>query len=239
MSAHQFALFVEQIPSRDIFDISEGDLVRRITQVLRSDVGDELVLFDGNTRARVVIRERAKKHISVGVLTREKSVAYAPEIVWLLPVLEREQMEAALYALAATGINTIQVVTTDQSRSIRWGDKDYERAHRIMISACEQAKNFVMPELKQPVALEEALKIYAHHKPVVFDASGKNFAEISHDLNKQYSLLCITGPEAGFSDSELAFFKEKNMSISALTPTILKASHAVLVGAGMLRSWLR
>lgn len=240
MKVHQFALYYEDLSAqadKKSILISDAELMHRIVDVLRLSTHETIVLFDSQTHIVGKIIGHAKKRLELEIVSLKANRILVPHITWLLPLLEREQWETALYNLAVMGVQTIVPIKMAHSK-VTWGSaKDYERAKRIMIAACEQAKQFIIPVLESVSQLSTALT--AHNDvctKIYFDAAGlhiKNF--LQQELLER--VLCITGPEAGFAESEISLLQQAQFQAVALTPTILKASTAVTVGAGMLRAW--
>lgn len=239
MNAHIFAIYYPNLPNTITLIVDDVHILQRIESILRLRTSDEIILFDDTYQVRATITSLTKKTLTLAIIERVRSSLPEPAIIWLMPLIDREQWEQALYSLAAIGITTIVPVTMAQSR-VRFGAaKDYERARRIMIAACEQAKQFVIPELTMIQDFSQALNNYSSiSQKIYFDAPGIPLRTMLESL-KQESIICITGPEGGFSEQEIASLNKEKFVSCALTSSILKASHAVALGAGILRSWCR
>lgn len=237
---HVFAFYYENI--NDISrGISDTDIIHRITTVLRLEAGESVIFFNKSTHVRCTIQEISKKKITVTILEQQANNILTPAIHWLLPVLEREAFEEALYALAAMGATSIQPIITKKSRQ-QWGKPaDLERANRIMISAAEQSKQFVIPDIKPTILLENIQITHKQHQiKIFFDASGNPAFDIITRVIKAETkeIVCLIGPEGDLIAQEKEQVVLSGFIACALTPTILRASHAATVGMGILRSLL-
>jgi 16S rRNA (uracil1498-N3)-methyltransferase len=246
---HEFALFVEALSllvqhkkAGDYLLVSNETLVHRMINVLRLRLNDQCVLFDRNVQVFVVITEFiGKKQIQVKLQSIKNTLLLSPSLTFLLPVLKRDDYEAALYALTEVGVNRIQLVFTHKT-SHQWsGNKDLERAQRIIIGAAEQSKNFAYPELKAPIMLEVALQQYrASSAKVFFDPEGMPFFEVMQQLhtNKSEDVLLLVGPEGDLHSEEKKIVQNEGFIFCSLTPTIMRAVQAATLGAGFVRSLL-
>lgn len=244
---HEFALFVEtlslliaNIKIGTEFTISDEKLFHRMGTVLRLKVGDVCILFDQTLQVACAVHAfTGKKHIHFVLHKKTLNVQQHPHITFLLPMLKRDDYESALYALAELGVNRIQLVYT-QKTSQQWaGQRDIDRAERILIAAAEQSKNFAYPELQSPISLDRALHEHGStEKRIFFDAAGTSFFSVMKILheNKPQRIVLLIGPEGDLSAEEKKMVEEKGFIFCALTPTIVRAVQAAALGAGFVRS---
>ncbi|HLW72566.1 MAG TPA: RsmE family RNA methyltransferase [Candidatus Babeliales bacterium] len=249
---HEFALHVESlsllIQEKDPGDsliFSDEKLFHRMMTVLRLRIGDTCIFFDQKIYITAVLRAFVgKKEVHVEIQIVQLTTVLHPKITFLLPVLKRDDYESALYALAETGVNTIQLVFTHKTENQWSGSRDSERARRILIAAAEQSKNFAYPTLKTPVFLQEALKEYDESGDktvkIFFDPMGSRFFDVAQTLySKQPEhILLFVGPEGDLTIEEKKMVRTHNFIFCALTPTILRAVHAATLAAGSVRSLL-
>lgn len=247
MEKHEFALYVEALSSlisgknaSDTIHFSDEKLLHRMKYVLRLGPQDHCILFDRHVYTLVVILAFAgKKHVSVTIQKLQKTVVLQPTIIFLLPILKRDDYESALYALAELGVNEIQLVFTQKTTHQWSGARDRERAEKIVIAAAEQSKNFAYPHIKEPISLENAVKEYgAADTKIFFDPTGKGLLEVISSLSiaKIKKIVLLVGPEGDLSVQEKELVKAHDFTFCALTPTIVRAVQAVALGAGFIRS---
>lgn len=247
---HEFALFIESLssvikakePGSSII-FSDEKLLHRMINVLRLQVEDSCIFFDGYVQVRAVISHFVnKKQVVIAIVAIEAHAKLHPNITFLLPLLKRDDYELALYALAELGVNTIQLVFTRKSMHQWAGERDNERAKRILISAAEQSKNFILPELKEPISFEDALKKYhTASVKIFFDPYGEKFFDTMQMLHAsilENGVVLLIGPEGDLHEEEKRMVSEHNFMFCALTPTIIRAVQAAALGAGFVRSLL-
>ncbi len=237
---HLFSLYAPKLNLKDCVPlqsllIEDVDLVHRMFKVLRFQVHDVLLLFNDCAYVHVRIEQISKKSLLVRINSVNFHDSQIPSVTFLLPLLKKDALEQAVYSLAEMGVNKIQLVVTDKSRKNLINIKEFERLQNIIIAACEQSKNYCLPELFEPVSLSK----FVSEKNIdtcciVFDPSGKSFWEIKKDLDEKPKML-IVGPEGGFTLTELEFLHNQKFVSCALTSTVLRAVQAVALAAGLVR----
>lgn len=181
----------------------------------------------------------SKRLIVAQVKEVKKNTPLAPALTLYLPILKKEALEYAIYVAAQMGATTIIPIITEKSqRKI----PDHTRLEKIMIAACEQAKNFALPELKEPLTLSAALEGPTLHEgtkgstiKIYFDDEGSPLGELLKE-NKTKTLAVTLGPEGGFTKQETDLLQQASFTSYKLTPTILRSREAVTAGLGALRS---
>lgn len=241
---HEFAFFSTELtqlaPNAATISITQKDLAHRIGRVLRLAVGESIVLFDGTRTVYATIKSIEKSRITFAVAQHIATKKITPAIHWILPLLEKTALEESLYALCAMGATSIQLVTAQKCHVKKITPEYVERLHKILIAAAEQAKQFALPNLLAPVSLATALE--KHQGTLIFfDADGAPAQEITKKIaaKADHTLTCLIGPEGDFSPEEKDMIGTYAPEICALTPTILTAWHATIVGMGLWRSMLK
>lgn len=247
---HIFSVYIDQLSSLiktkeigDVVVIEDKKIYHRVVQILRLKPGDKCLFFDSDMYICLLIQELIAKKNIVGIIEQKKSnIIFRPSLTVILPLLKRDDLDAALYSLTAMGVTAIQLVITSKVQRKWGGEKEYERLKRVIIAAAEQSKNFAFPQLSLPQLFEEIILPIAS-SPIVkiyFDPNGDPLLSII-DLIKKYpslSILLMIGPEGDLSPQEKEQLKKVKFLFCVLTPTILRASEAIALGAGIFRSIL-
>ena len=248
---HEFALYIESLSllvqkkgPGSVLVFSDEKLFHRMATVLRLCIDDSIVFFDREIFVKATITAFvSKKQIHVTIQSIQSTTVFHPEITFLLPVLKRDDLETALYALVEVGVNAIQLVFTRKTGNQWSGSRNSERIQRIIIAAAEQSKNFAYPQVKAPIPLEVALKDYSgaqYTKKLFFDPAGKKFFDVIQTLHgdKPERVVLFVGPEGDLSLEEKKMVQAHNFIFCALTPTIMRAAQAAALAAGFVRSLL-
>lgn len=242
---HQFSLYVPGLSSLtaglskdQLFTLADPDLVHRIMVILRLAIGESLLIFDQKVQVMVIINAAQKnKLIQLKIESKKSNQVFQPDIVFLLPLLKKESLEAALYSLTEIGVSKIHLAITQKSQQ-RWTPKEQERAQKIIIAAAEQSKNFAFPQLFSPLALDE---LCAQLEPasfkIFFDPAGRRLSEcleLVQHAPKQITLAI--GPEGDLTEEEKELMHRRGFTFCALTPTVLRACQAAALSTGIFRS---
>ncbi len=237
---HQFAVFTP-----DLNKLSTPELYHRIIRVLRLNTGDQVIIFDRKQHVLAELSTITKNNLAlkfIGSLVANQDLK--PEITVCLPLLKREALEAALYSCVELGANTIQLLVTAKSEPAgqKYSAGNFERLEKIMIAAAEQSKNFKIPELLAPVKLDSFLKSESFFSAkiktgkIFFDISGVPALALIPEAKSANQIFCLWGPEADLTSIEKELVLAAGFKFSKLTPTVLRASQAVALGLGLIRS---
>jgi len=230
--------FVSVGPGQPIAFEDEG-LLYRITRIVRMKPGQVCILFDRELSIELELRSFIGKKGIEGVLLRSsKNRIFKPEITFWLPLLKRDQFEAALYTLVELGANVVQPVITAKTQRKWGGAKELKRAKKIMIGAAEQSKNFAFPLLNKPLSLQECCEIIDQDQKIFFDLDGEPVSHIVQ-MTDDRPLLLMIGPEGDLIQKEKELLQKKGFNFCSLTPTIIRASQAAVLSVGIFRSFAR
>ena len=247
---HEFAIYFSNLTcllsdmvASSTLKIQDADLVHRIERVLRLQAPDEFILFDQANHARCLLQQfENRRTIEVHILEAGPNSVLAPELNVWLPVLKRDDLEEAIYAMVELGVNAIHLLYTDKIQRAWGGDKEFERLQRLVIAAAEQSKNFAFPHLAEPITFEAFLRAdQADTALVFFDVSGHSLLTTLQTLhtNSVSRVDVLIGPEGDLTETEKVQLKEQGAIFCALTPTVLRARQAIAVGVGALRATLQ
>lgn len=223
--------------------IQDSDLWHRVANVLHLQADEELELFDGVSCVLIRLSPATftKKTSVVGqILAISKTEPLLPAIHLYQGILKKDAFEEVLYIAAQMGVHSITPLQTKKVHR-SWGDlKELERAQKIMVAACEQAKQYCLPVINKPIKLAE-LKNNVLGTIFYTDPMGHTFFELLKKVsqNTQQEIQVIIGPEGGFTQEEEHMLKQMGIACYALTQSILRSQEAVTVTLGALRSVTR
>jgi 16S rRNA (uracil1498-N3)-methyltransferase len=242
---HTFALFVGDIAiiiDAKTLIIRDKILLQRILRILRLAVGDSCVLFNRIYVWKCIVQTVSMRGVVMQVVETTTIQPLQPKISWGVPLLEPADFEEAIYTLTAMGAFSLQPLITQKSHRQQLSPKELQRLERIMIAAAEQAKQYALPRLNPvttlPLWLKQQTDIAGPY--LFFDPQGIPCLQA---ITKVQSLphehiICLVGPEGDLTLQEKVMIKEHFLFV-ALTPSILRASHAITVSMGILRSCVR
>lgn len=240
---HEFALYypqlsasLEHLSAHAQVTITDQTVIHRIATVLRLRAQDSIVLFDSHMHATCVIDSISKKALSLIITTKAENKKIAPEVVFLLPLLKKEALETALYSLVETGVTTIQLVKTEKVQR-KWVAAELDRLQKIIIAACEQSKQFVVPQLLESVEFSKIVGSYANAHCLYADPHGEHMKEVLQKCTPAKTYVLMVGPEGDLTAAEKELLLKNNFLFCALTPTILRSVTAVGLFAGIIRTY--
>lgn len=198
--------------------------------VLRLKRGHELTVFNGQGgEYAAVVAEASKGAVVLDIGARRAREAESPLSVHLgLGISRGERMDLAVQKAVELGVSRITplftehcVVRLDEAR------KGNRRLHwqKVARSACEQSGRNRVPEVDEPLALEDWI-VGRDGLRVFFDPQG---VAILQELPSPEGRLCVlSGPEGGFAERERKAVREAGFVPVRLGPRILRAETAVL-----------
>lgn len=233
---HIFAFYYPALSDamgKEDFSVKDLALVHRMHAVLRLQPQDTVILFDGDYEVEVTIEAISKKEVSVTLNAAKKIVSLKPAITVLLPFLKKDALKEALYSCVELGATSIQMIKTAKMHKTVL---NMDHLHALMIAAAEQAKNFALPTLHDAITLEAA--VGGTKNIIFFDKEGIPFFDLVRQLkNESPSAISIMiGPEGDLNTDEKQLLRHHQTIFCSLTPTVLRAQQALVVGLGALRS---
>lgn len=245
--AHEFAIFVPDltnshphITSGNQIVLAMPELYHRLVRVLRLQPGKMVVLFDRTHHVRCEVETIEKDpRLTVRIHEMLSHTALEPQITVWLPLLKKDDLDTALYALHEMGVTDIQLITTQKTQRSWTGNKEMERLERIMGAAAEQSKQFVFPALHEPQPLTQLLSNTTADGIRLFaDPTGADLWTVLKDCRDESptSFTLLVGPEGDLTHQEKEHVKTAGFISCALTPTVLRAHQAVSLLAGIIRS---
>lgn len=203
---------------------------RHAIQVLRLQVGESLILFNGQGGEYLAeLIDISKRTAKVVLQKFEPLKRESPlELTLVQALLKPDKMDFALQKAVELGISNLQPLLTQ--RSVVRTDKEkiekrIEHWQAIAISACEQSGRTQIPRIHPPQTLKQYLAKLEAHTNYLILAPGS-----CHDLRqvtaKHNKLAVLIGPEGGFSEEEVNSCLAAGMQSISLGERILRAETA-------------
>lgn len=235
---HEFALYASvhhyKLHATLLF-IDDVALRFRLANVLRIAKGDIIILFDDTHARKIRIEDITKNNIQGTLLSTTAHIQRAQEITLLLPLLQRESLEAVLTAAGVYGVAHVQLVATAKSR----GDKalDLERLMRIVHAAQEQSKQFLPVKISPVVPLEKAVsQLSSTTLSLVAARHGASIVPYIASIKQSQNIALCVGPEGDLLAQEYDLLYAHNFKGITLGSSVLKSCDAVALMCGMLQA---
>jgi 16S rRNA (uracil1498-N3)-methyltransferase len=211
-----------------------------LASVLRKEVGDEVVLFNGRDGAwlgRLV--SSAKKNVVIELV--ERIAAQPPRLdLWYgFAPLKAARLDYVIQKATEMGAGQIQPVIT---RFTQVGRVPLDRMKANAVEAAEQCEVLNVPEVLAEIPLVRLLadwdEIHGGRVLIFADEaapSGSPVGPLTAAAGRPLGLLI--GPEGGFSDDERQLLLARNFVLPiSLGPRILRADTAAVAALAVIQS---
>lgn len=206
------------------------EVFRHAIQVLRLQVGESLILFNGTGGEYLAeLKEINKRSASVLIQSFEPAQRESTlELTLIQALIKPDKMDFALQKAVELGISAFQplitqrsVVRTDKEKI----EKKLQHWQAIAISACEQSGRTQLPVIHAPQTLNHYLNQLDNNTSYLLLApdSSQDLTQVTVKANK---LAVLIGPEGGFTEDEVNACLAANMQGLALGQRILRAETA-------------
>ena len=204
-----------------------------VTRVLRMRVGDGLELFDDSGRnfsATITAIGKQRVSVSIGEAQPGTTESNLHSCLWL-GVCRGGRMDYLVQKATELGVTAIRPVITERCVVRLNGDRaENRRQHwqKIAVAAAEQSRRVKVPVVSEPRRLEELLAggITAAATHIILDPeAGRSIGNV---VKPGSAVALLTGPEGGFSDTEVSAARAAGFVGVSLGPRILRSDTAPL-----------
>lgn len=239
---YRFYVEEEQISEKQI--TIEGSDVNHIRNVLRLQLGEWVVVCDGGGRDYYcLIEEIAREAVLLSVQKIQDTGTELPSrIVLFQGIPKKDKMEFIIQKAVELGVCQVVPVMTKRS-VVKLNDagkikKKTERWQTIAEAAAKQCDRGIIPEVKEPVTLKEALQMA---KDLAYNLIPYELAEGKKDSRKIIkeavqapSIGIFIGPEGGFEKEEVELAMQQGCHSVTLGKRILRTETAGMVVLSIL-----
>ncbi|QIV94902.1 16S rRNA (uracil(1498)-N(3))-methyltransferase [Allofrancisella frigidaquae] len=205
-----------------------GEYYNYFKNVLRLKKNDFIELFNGydSKQYRAKITAVNNKHIELEVISSQLINNENPYTINLFQsIIKNENFELVIQKATELGVNNIFPLITERTNhkfDKKNFDKKLERWTKIAINASEQCARVFIPTIHSLIQLDsinlepEALNITL----CPYTITDSTFVD---KIKNNCNFNVFIGPEGGFSDSEINYFRENSFCMVNLGKRILKA----------------
>ncbi|MCF6147385.1 MAG: 16S rRNA (uracil(1498)-N(3))-methyltransferase [Candidatus Kuenenia sp.] len=237
---HQDRFFIPNTPiNSDIW--IEGKEAHHILHVKRAKRGNKITLFDGTgTEYKAVVIETQRSRLKVfiesnQVVNREPGV----EITIAFSIPKGKYSDILIQKCSELGINTLiplhcerNVVTINEKFT-----EKRERWNKIAIESSKQCKRNVLTKITDGVAVKDLLNTLCNYDLSLIAclrSYTKSLKVVLRERPSAKKLICLIGPEGGFTDYETELAVEKGSIPIALGSSTLRIETAAIAISSML-----
>lgn len=214
-----------------------GEDARHIGKSLRMREGEEVSLVTPERMlCRCEIKTITADSVLVTVLGREECPTEPDVRVTLYQCLSKgEKMETVIQKAVELGVYSVvpvisvRCISRPDEKSLR---KKEERWQKIALSAAQQSRRGIIPEIGKTVSFEKAVeKAKESGKSILFyECGGEPLRTLVADFyaKGEKEISVFVGSEGGFEESEALFAKENGIALATLGKRILRTETAPL-----------
>ena len=224
--------------NNNVFKIDQSQSIHLI-KVLRLTEKDRVEVFDGSGASAICeIKESDRKSVSLKrVSDIQISKPSAKKVIFVIPLIKKDNFHFMVQKLCEIGISELifyKPDLIDQSIAKKDNSKIYSKIEEVIIAACKQCGSNFIPTTKMATNLRDAVTLINKMDVCVFDVGAKSLFNAA-DLTLQ-DVCMITGPESGFSESEINLLNEKEFEFKLIGKNILRAETAPIVIASLIQN---
>lgn len=216
-------------------------------KVLRANIGDKAVLFDGfGGEYTAVLQQINKKTAQVLITNFDPINRTLPFHVEIGIVMSRgERMDYAIQKSCELGVKNIQLLTSQHGEVRLKPDqvaKKLSHWQAVANSACEQCGLNLVPQVFAPVAIQDFILAQSQQptKNLVLSVPTRLASEQIFDVkkfDKQANYCVLIGAEGGLSDDELALAYQHGFLSWQLGERVLRTETAPVVALSYLQAF--
>jgi 16S rRNA (uracil1498-N3)-methyltransferase len=225
-----------------------GDDVKHIYKVLRLSEGEEVILNNCEGIEYLgEIKSITKSEVIVNIIKKLDINNESKVKVHLFQGLPKGQ-KMDLIVQKGTELGVFEFIPTITARvdvKLKGEFKKLDRLNRISLEACKQSKRSIVPQVKEVIDFNEALrKLKEMDLTIVPYENAENFGiktlfrhlnKENIDFNNIINVGILIGPEGGFEESEINILKEQGAHVVTLGNRILRTETAGFTATALIQ----
>ncbi|WKC88032.1 16S rRNA (uracil(1498)-N(3))-methyltransferase [Borreliella japonica] len=225
----------------DFVIVKDVKIYHHLVNVRRLKKGDKLNILLKNKELRVSeVLKIGSNFIKFATNKIDKIEKSNLEISIFISSLKGKKIDSVLRQVVEIGVSEINIINADHSVSkidISNTSAKALRFSKIIDEALKQSGNKIVPKINfynnffyLPYSFCTTRYYVAHQSGMIL-SKNENFDNLS-------KIGIIIGPEGCFSDSEIAFFKEKGFNFVRFNTPILRADTAIIYSLAYFKALL-
>jgi 16S rRNA (uracil1498-N3)-methyltransferase len=220
--------------------VLRGQEGRHATTVRRMAPGEQVYVTDGaGTVAQCVVTVAGSGELQLAVLDRQHQPRPVPSVVVVQAIPKGDRGELAVELLTEVGADVVVPWAAERCVAQWRGERaarSLARWRSTALQAAKQSRRAWLPEVTAQADLKTAAeRVRAAALAVLLDPDAPDrLADVK--LPEAGEVVLIVGPEGGISPAEHQALAAAGATGARLGPTVLRASSAGAVAAGVLLS---
>jgi 16S rRNA (uracil1498-N3)-methyltransferase len=212
-----------------------GAHAQHLAQVLRGRVGQEFDIATGDSvrRGRILSINADRIEFELGEIIPAAAI---PNLTIFLSIFKFDRMEWAIEKCVELGVSRIVPVVAQRTEAhlAKAAEKRVERWQRIALQASEQSRRASAGKILPPQSLPAAVTAAGGSRIVL--AESEEQVMLRDALQAALTpgeITLASGPQGGWTESELKLFRKTGWMAASLGSTILRAETAVIAAAAI------
>lgn len=228
MSAHRFSFYLPSLSrATQVFDLT-GDEHHHLSRVLRLAEGETICATNGRGLLVDAVLESVDRHRAVARLSRVV-IDQPPRrrVVLALSLLPRAHFEVAVSQCVEVGVTDVVPVVAERCHVKTWSKAAAARVERVAVSAMKQSGRAWLPgilDARTTTALASDVASARYRRVVVGDAGAPALV-----AGGEGDALAVVGPEAGFTEGEVASLVAAGAVRASVSSHRLRAETAAVI----------
>jgi len=211
----------------------EGEEFLHLSNVMRTRVGETVVLFNGDGfdyygQVRII----DKKSAVIEILEKhENNMNPKADVTLFQALVKGDKLSTIVQKNTELGTREIVLFESEFS-DVKVGNKNLEKQNRVMISACKQCGSSILTKIEKELKFKEMLDEIKNYDTVLFayeNQDGNYVSKIMTMVEPNEKIAVIVGAEGGFSEKEADQIIEAGAVPVSLGKRILRAETAGIV----------
>jgi 16S rRNA (uracil1498-N3)-methyltransferase len=218
-----------------------GEQAHHLSRVLRAQRGMEFDVVAGGRAwlARITSIDRDSVHF---MLVQELETAPALPVMLLLSIFKFDRMEWAIEKAVELGASRIVPVLAERTEKhlAQAAAKRVERWRRIAVEAAKQSRRSDLPEIADPARLANVLAGSEGASLRILLSEAEEDQPLLRTLERAQAgsseIILAIGPEGGWTNGEMAQFRDAGWYSASLGPRILRVETAAIAALAIVNA---
>lgn len=225
MKIHRF--YTPDINLEHNFWLKDKAILAQWTRVLRFRPGQQVVLFDGESKDRLyMISEINPSEAHLEYVTDYTRRLPLKNIYLFWSLLKKDKNDWVLQKCTELGVSHFIPLIADRSEKTGF---NIERARKIVVEAAEQCGRSDIPTVRDAMHVSTAIEQYQDKATLYICEQGSEPTKLAAD-----DLAVLVGPEGGWSDAERQLFKDLKVQHLNIHDFTLRAETACVTAVAKL-----
>ena len=211
---------VPELTSSDV-QIIDGDEAHHAMKVMRLNIGEEIVVTDGQGNwAQGAVSALDKKSFSIAVIRRGFEEPRAPELIVIQALTKSDRMRETIELLTVAGAD--RIIPWKAERSIaQEKESSAEKWNAVAIAASKQSRRVRFPVIESAITTKQAAQRFDGKMIVLHEAASNKFSSLK--FVDSTPVVIVVGPEGGISEEELSLLSGTQVRLGQ---EVLRSAHA-------------